>query len=341
MNGNTVFRYSNVSLLSICEVTAPVEVTSAEFDERLAEPLKRLRLPTGLLERVAGVRARRNWEKPGDYIEGGAEAGRRALSAAGVDAEQIGLLINGSVSREALEPAMSVYIHEKLGLPTSAMTFDITNACMGFVNSMTMAASLIEAGQFDYALITATEDVERVQDATVEHLKKPGITRDEYLEVFASLTLGCGAVAAVLGRSDLHPEGHRIAGGVTRAGTWGSGLCVGDFNGMFTDSKGLLEQGTALVMDAWDEAHENGWDWRDMDRYVMHQVSSIHTEEFAKRTGVDRAKIPVTYPELGNVGPAALPITLAREVEKLDTGDRVLLQGVGSGLNAAMIEIEW
>ena len=52
-------------------------------------------------------------------------------------------------------------------------------------------------------------------------------------------------------------------------------------------------------------------------------------------------RVPKTYPELGNVGPASLPITLAREVESLKSGDRVLAMGVGSGLNTSMTEIIW
>ena len=55
----------------------------------------------------------------------------------------------------------------------------------------------------------------------------------------------------------------------------------------------------------------------------------------------DPDRIPVTFPELGNVGPAALPITLAREADSLTAGDRVLCMGVGSGLNTAMLEISW
>ncbi|MDN6533405.1 MAG: 3-oxoacyl-ACP synthase III, partial [Yaniella sp.] len=54
-----------------------------------------------------------------------------------------------------------------------------------------------------------------------------------------------------------------------------------------------------------------------------------------------RKKIPTTFPSLGNIGPAALPITLARELDSLKVGDRVLTMGVGSGLNVAMLEIEW
>ena len=341
MNGNSTFRHSNVALLGLVEVTAPVEVTSASFDERLAGTLERLNLPHGLLERVAGVRARRNWEHPSDFSTGAAEAGRTVLRETGIDAEQVGLMINTSVTRENLEPSVAVSVHHGIGLQPHAMNFDLTNACLGFVNGMTLAATMIDSGQLDYALIVAGEDASRVQESTIERLSRPEITRAEYLNEFASLTLGSGASAALLGPADKHPEGHRILGGVTRAATWNHQLCVGDHDGMFTDAKGLLENGMELVTTAWHTAHGDGWDWRNMDAYVMHQVSDIHTNSIAKAVDLDTTRIPKTYPQFGNVGPASLPITLTRKAAELSAGDRVLCMGVGSGLNTAMTEIEW
>lgn len=340
-NGNATFRHSNVALLGLAEIVAPNEVTSHEFDERLADTLTTLGLPTGLLQRVAGVESRRNWDQPSDFVAGAVAAGGKALAEAGVEPSAIGLMVNTSVTREHLEPSVAVGVHAGIGLGPQAMNFDIANACLGFVNGMTLAANMIDAGQIDYALVVAGEDASRVQEATLRRLTRAGITREEYLNEFASLTLGSGASAAVLGPADKHPEGHRILGGITRAATQHHELCVGDHNGMFTDTKGLLAGGMELVVAAWEEAHEDGWDWRNMDRYVMHQVSDVHTNSITRAAGLDPERIPVTYPELGNVGPASLPITLSREVETLQRGDRILCMGVGSGLNTAMTEIEW
>ena len=341
MKGNATTRHSNVALLSITEAIAPVEVSSKSFDKRLKDTLKGLKLPQGLLQRVAGVSTRRNWEHPSDYIEGAADAGRRALDEAGVRPDQIGLLINASVSREMLEPSVAVAVHDSIGLSPAAMNFDITNACLGFVNGMTVAASMIDAGQIDYALIVAGEDMSRVQEATVERLGRNGITRDEYLNEFATLTLGSGAAAAVLGRTDLHPEGHRLVGGVTRAATWNHELCIGDYEGMFTDTQGLLDNGMHLISEAWAEAHEDGWQWTEMDHYIPHQISHVHVNALTQATKIDPDRVAKTYPELGNVGPASLPITLARKAPEMQPGDRILCLGVGSGLNTAMLEIAW
>ena len=78
-----------------------------------------------------------------------------------------------------------------------------------------------------------------------------------------------------------------------------------------------------------------------MDRYVLHQVSDVHTNAIVKAAKLDRSKVPTTYPRYGNVGPASIPITLAEQSSTLAPGDRVLLMGVGSGLNTSMMEITW
>jgi acyl-CoA:acyl-CoA alkyltransferase len=109
---------------------------------------------------------------------------------------------------------------------------------------------------------------------------------------------------------------------------------------MFTDAQALLEGGLELVVDAWKDAVAD-WDWSSMDRYITHQVSRVHTDAIVEAVGLDRSRVPTTYERLGNVGPASVPITLAEEQRSLGAGDRVLLMGVGSGINTAMLELAW
>ena len=127
------------------------------------------------------------------------------------------------------------------------MNFDIANACLGFVNGMTLAANMIDSGQIKYAMIVNGEDAQATQETTLARLQRPETTREDFNREFATLTLGSGAAAAVLGPADEHPGAHRILGGVMRAGTEYHELCVGSIDGMATDTKGLLEGGLELV----------------------------------------------------------------------------------------------
>ena len=81
----------------------------------------------------------------------------------------------------------------------------------------------------------------------------------------------------------------------------------------------------------------------ELDQFILHQVSKQHTDSLMKLLGLDPEKIYRIYPEFGNIGPAAVPITLARAVEmgRIKKGDRVALLGIGSGLNCSMAEIVW
>lgn len=340
MAGNATVRFENVALLSVASVLPTRVTTSDDIEERLAPSLDRLKLRSGLLRRVAGVNERRNWAE-GETVDAATiSAGKQALAEAGVRPDDVGLLINTSVTRMNLEPSVAVALHHGLGLPSSAINFDVANACLGFINGMSLAATMIESGQIHHAIVVAGENADDIQINTIDRLLASDGSRDDFMQEFATLTLGSGSAAAVLGRADEHPNGHRVLGGVTRAATQFHQLCVGSVDGMFTDAKALLKGGLDLVVSAWKDASTE-WNWSSMTRYITHQVSSIHTSSLVKAVNLDRSHVPTTFPTYGNVGPASVPITLVEEKDSLNRGDRVLLVGVGSGLNTAMLEIAW
>ncbi len=341
VTGNTTHHFRNTSILEVSSADASRVVTSDWLDEQLADTYRRVGLRPGMLERLVGIRERRWWPEGVTFVDGAAMAGAKAISGSGIDPADIGLMVNTSVSRHHLEPATAVAVHDALGLPPSCQNFDVTNACLGFVNGMELAASMIEAGFIDYALVVDGEDARTVQETTMDRLRAPGITANDVMSQFATFTLGSGAAAMVLGRADRHPEGHRMVAAASRAGTEHHGLCIGDNDLMYTDLKGLLEAGLQLSQELWTEADaEFRWS-RGMDRYVIHQVSQVHTDALCARLGIDPTLVPRTFPDRGNIGPVSLPFTLAAEAASLDVGDEVLLMGIGSGLNASILEIAW
>ncbi len=340
MSGNATYRLGNTSILSVCGVEAPMVATSADFDALLSETYQRVGLRSGMLEELAGVRERRWWPHDVTFADAAAMAGAKALAEAGIDPSQIGVMINTSVSRAYLEPSSAVAVHHQLGLPSSCLNFDLANACLGFVNGIQLAGTMIDSGQADYALLVDAEGSRQIQEMTLERLAEPDATADDVRSQFATLTLGSGAAAMVLGRADRHPEGHRVMGGVSRAGTEHHDLCVGDLTRMRTDTKKLFEAGLALAVQTWNDASDE-FDWSEVDYFVAHQTSLVHIRAMAKALGVDDSKFPLTLPTNGNMGPAAVPFTLARQVDALQAGMRLLLLGIGSGLNTSYAEIIW
>ena len=341
MNGNSSFTHRTAGVISVEAVEAPEVVTSDWIDEQLADTYQRWGLRPGLLAELAGIKERRWWPEGVTFDEAAAMAGRKAIEASGVDPNRIGMMISTSVSRHHLEPSVACAIHSHLGLPTSCINFDLANACLGFVNAMHLAATAIDAGFIEYALIVDGEGSRYTQLKTIERLQGQTASAIDVFDEFASLTLGSGAAAMVMGSVEQHPDAHRFLGGIARAGTEHHTLCVGDLDKMTTDTKSLLAAGLELGQAAWDASKEE-FDWvSGMDRYVIHQISSVHTKLICERLSIDPTKVPLTYPKYGNVGPASIPITLANEAPNLTTGDRVLVMGIGSGLNTSFTEIVW
>jgi len=336
-------RFESVCAASIAYVDAPHRVSSDELEERLGPLLKRLGIARGVIASLSGVVARRFWDVGVQPSDVAAMAGERAIRASGIDRERIGALVSTSVCRDFVEPSVASIVHRQLGLSPGCRNFDLGNACLGFLDGMEMVSTMIERGAIDYALVVDGEGSRFVVERTIERLNAVGDAR-AFAEEFATLTLGSGGAAMLLCRRDLAPEGHAYRGSVCLAATDWNHLCRGQADRMITDAQKLLVAGLELAGRTFALAGtELGWSPEALDEVVIHQVSRQHTERLAERLGVDPAKIHAIYPELGNVGPASLPMALAKgaELGRLRPGMRVGLLGIGSGLNCAMAELVW
>lgn len=333
------YAFTRSSVWSVAHVDAPEIVTSAWIDEQLSETYERVGVRAGLLDSVAGIRARRWWPEDVTFDDVAARAGKLALEHANVKSSEVDLLISTSVCKHHLEPSVACAVHDRLGLSSTCMNFDLGNACLGFINAMTIASAMIETGQVNVVLIVDGEGSRQPQLQTIARLQESSSTIGDVFDQFASLTLGSGAAAMVMGAP--RAGSHQFLGGVTRAATEHHNLCVGDLDEMRTDTAALLESGLALAEETFNDAHVEGWEWSDCDSYVLHQVSAVHTTKLCELLGIDSSRVPLTFPEFGNMGPAAIPYTLSVNSHERSEGDRVLLMGIGSGLNCSMAELVW
>lgn len=329
-------------------VSLPEEVwSSALIEERLRPLYERLKLPVGRLELMTGIRERRMYGEGTRPSDASAAAGRAVLAKSAIDASQVELFIHAAVSRDMLEPATAAFAHRKIGLPASAQIFDVSNACLGFLNALTIAAGLIESGHIRCALVVSGENGRPLVEQTLRTLVERPLTRNEIKPYFANLTIGSGAVGAIVCHESLvRGRPHRLLGGIARAATQHSELCQGDTYGaeslaMQTDSEQLLVAGVTLASETWREfTAEQG---AQFDRFICHQVGSVHRRKLYETLGLDLARDFSTFETLGNTGSVALPATLAKAIEAgaVREGDRVGLLGIGSGLNCLMLALEW
>ena len=342
-------NFNNVAIESLAYALPDEVWTSADVEAKLAPMYERLRLPEGRLELMTGIKERRFWPAGSRASEASAKAGEAVLAQSSFDRSEIDLLIHSAVCRDRLEPATAAYVHGLLKLPGKTQIFDVSNACLGFLNAMVVAASMIESGQIERALIVSGENGRPLVEHTLQQLLQPGLTRQSIKPYFANLTIGAGAVGAVLCHKDLvQGTCPLLTAAVVETDSSANQLCQGDSAGdaleMLTDSEELLVAGIGVATRAWARfVATTGWSAETPDRVITHQVGKAHSRELFKALGLDLEKDYTTFETLGNVGSVSCPITLARAIEEgaFIAGQKTALLGIGSGLSSLMMAVEW
>lgn len=337
--------FKHVAIEALGYELAPHRISSDWLEDQIGETMQRLGVPKGRLEQLSGIRERRFWDTGTLPSAVATTAAQKALASAEVDPAAIGIVINTSVCQDYLEPSTACFVHRNLGLSPRCINYDVRNACLGFLNGMSIAASMIEAGEIKYALIVDGEGSQEAVMATIRRLQRPETTVQEFRDNFATLTLGSGAAAMVLAHKSVSRSGHSLNGVVSLAATEHNDLCIGQPDYMKTDASALLVAGVKLAAETWSLAQEMLPDWSDAEIacYASHQVGARHTVACAEAMGITLEKAYLNFPVLGNIGPAALPISLAQAVEagRVKHGDQVGLLGIGSGLNCSMMSVTW
>ncbi len=345
-----MIRYSQVCLDTIGYELPPRIMTSEQIEERLDPLYSRLRLPAGRLELMSGIRERRLWPTGTKPSEAATLAGTRVLEKAKLDPRTVECLIFTSVSRDMMEPATASFVHDNLKLSDTALVFDISNACLGFLDGMVMLANMIELGQVANGLIVSGETAEELLESTLSILEKDqSLSRKSIKPAFASLTIGSGAVALYMRRAGTGEERPRLVHGTWRANTVHSDLCHGGQRGgnttlMATHSEELLHRGVETALMTWQGfSAKTGWRAADIDRFFCHQVGSAHAKLLFERLGLPLEKNFETLAILGNVGSVSAPITMAMAMDEgaFRRGQKGALLGIGSGINCMMLGVEW
>ena len=326
-------------------------ISSSEIEDRLGNLYQRLRLPTGRLELMTGIQTRGFWEsgtRPSDLAS---TAGEKLFEETNFPREEVDLLIHASVCRDFLEPSTASVVHHNLKLPSHSMIFDLSNACLGVVNAISVAGSMIESGQIQSALIVSGENGGPLLEETIQFLNNDeSINRKNIKKYIANLTIGSGACALLVTHKDLAKKSYaKVLGGSVRTDSSANVLCQGDGNPnqlmMETDSEALLKAGVALATKTWQdcktilELNNKDFNWA-----LGHQVGVAHEKLTMETLKMDKTPTTRTYPVLGNTGSAALPLTfekLAYQEKQLKDKDKIAFLGIGSGLTSVMLGLEW
>ena len=337
-------QYQNVYIESLAYVIPTLEIRTVDIEHDLEALYSRLGMKPGWLQTVTGIRARRFWEphtRPSDVATRAAE---KAIAQAGISRADIQSIVSCSVCKDYIEPSVAAFVHGNLNLSSRCSNYDTGNACLGFLTGMTLIADQIELGKIDVGLVVSGESARDPIEATMERLKEPHAGMQEFKDNLATLTLGSAGVAMVLCSKKRATQGHRFLGGISRAATEWSGLCVGTSTKMTTDPARLLSEGVKLAEKTWEDVQSVvSLQPHQTDEYALHQVGRANHDAVVRALRIPPNKAVRLYIDHGNVGSCGVPLSLAALLERkrIQAGSRIGLMGIGSGLNVMMLGVSW
>jgi 3-oxoacyl-[acyl-carrier-protein] synthase-3 len=239
-------------------------------------------------------------------------------------------------------------------LQPECLLFDVSNACLGILDAMVQVANMIELGQIRAGLVVGTENARPLLETTIAALNAdPTPSRETVKLAVASLTIGSGSAAVLLAPRSISRTGNRLLAATCRAHTSAHGLCHSDHDQgagnsmrplMETDSEALLRQGIAAARAAYSAfLDDSGWTRAQVHKTFCHQVGAAHRKAMLEALEIPAAADFTTFETLGNTGSVALPLTMALGIEAghLQPGDHTALLGIGSGINALMLAVDW
>ncbi len=266
-----------------------------------------------------------------------AEAARRALENAGVDAEELELILLATSSPDYSFPNGACEVQAAIGAKHAA-AYDISAACSGFEFALSTVQAFLKAGIYRTALIIGADCLSKLTD---------------WNDRGTCVLFGDGAGAAVI-RAEERGMIHSVMGS---DGTKGHVLsCVarseGNFlNGkkpelgyIFMDGQEVFKFAVKKVPECIRQVlEESGTDINDVKYFVLHQANSRICESVAKRLGQPIEKVPMNIGSYGNTSGATVPILLdeLNRKGKLNRGDKLVLAGFGGGLTWGAALIEW
>jgi 3-oxoacyl-[acyl-carrier-protein] synthase-3 len=288
-----------------------------------------------------GIRERRVAAAHETTASMGAVAGLRAIRTAGIEPDDIDLILLATLTPDYWMPSTAALVKEAIG-NTRATAFDVMAACSGFVYGFATAQAYIQAGLAKHVLVIGAELLTRFLD---------------YTDRSTCILFGDGAGAVVLSASDepggalgvemtTEPRGAYMiwlpAGGSKAppsAGTIARGEHYVRMEGRETYRFATKTMATTAL----ESIRRSGLEPGDIDLFIPHQANVRIIEAVAKGLDLPMDKMFVNLDKYGNTSAASVPIALAEAVNegRVKVGDNVTIVAFGAGFTSGAVTIEW
>jgi 3-oxoacyl-[acyl-carrier-protein] synthase-3 len=279
-----------------------------------------------IVERT-GVRER-HIAPPGESLASYASAaGARALTAAGLEAGELDLVLVATMSHEELTPNAAPLVAAELGA-TRAGALDLGAACTGFLSGLAMAAGQIESGRAANALVIGADLISRLtdrDDRSTAGLFGDGAGAVVMRSIDAPGRIGPVILGADGARSDLI-QASRAEALVRMKGP-----------DTFRNAVDRLSQAALEAVAAAER------ELREIDLFVFHQANSRIIRAVGERLALPLERVIDCVPSYGNTSAASIPIALTEAGAEglLEDDAVVLLAAFGGGLTWGATVIEW
>ena len=276
-----------------------------------------------IIER-SGIESRRVAEPDEFASDMASKAARKALTKAGMEPNDIDLIIVATTTPDMVFPSTACILQSKLEVET-CIAFDIQAVCTGFVYALNMADLFIKSGQARTALVVGAEVYSRILD---------------YADRSTSVLFGDGAGAVVLSESSepgviaskLHANGKykdvlSVPGWLNAGRATGSPFVQMDGPAVFKFAvKAFVEVSRQIMVSA-------NRSISDIDWFIPHQANTRIMEATIKKLEISSEKLVSTVRHHGNTSAASIPLAMDNYVERklIKTGHNILLAGVGGG----------
>jgi 3-oxoacyl-[acyl-carrier-protein] synthase-3 len=309
------------AVLSVATELPSGRLTSAELAGRLGVSEEWILSRTGIRARC---RARPD-ERLADYA---ATAGAKALSAAGVSADELDLVLVATMTPDDLTPNTAPLVADALGAE-GAGAIDVGAACTSFLSGLALGAAQIESGRAERILLIGADFITRITD--YEDKRTAPLFAD-----------AAGAVVLGPGGGERGAIGPIILGA---DGAYGSAiLATHAERKIVMDGPELFRHAVARMSEVTLAAVERaGLSAYDIDLFVYHQANARITRALGERLELPSERVVDCIESLGNASAATLPVALAiaERGGRLRSGARVLLSAFGAGFTWGGGVIEW
>jgi len=253
-------------------------------------------------------------------------AARNALEAAGVDAQEIGLIVLATATPDHTFPATATQVQAALGCG-GGVAFDVQAVCSGFLYALATADSLLRTGMATKALVIGSETFSRILDwddrtTCVLFGDGAGAVVLEAQDVAAD---GPGILASRLHADGQHKDMLYVDGGPSTTGTVGKLRMKGRevFRHAVVNLASVLKE----VLE------ESGTKAADIDWVVPHQANARILDATARKLDLPPEKVVVTVDQHANTSAASVPLALdtAMRDGRIKPGDLVMFEAMGGG----------